>query len=454
MKKFITLVLAMSLLWGMAGAEKLNYERLFNGDQKVQGFWMADDANLEFGDDLDMTMLYDETTNDRFELTMTSGGMYFDVTDITFYTDDATNESLTFTGFVPAFGAGIAIPDDMSATFGDDSDATITYDETTDNELEITCSNGISVESATTFDSTVGISDDLTMAANKDITMSGTAVLTGVTGTYSGTVQGEQITSTDDALIYDDVTCNDIIVNATVDIDGNVDVDGNTDLDLLNVSESATFNEAIIVDKEIGTAPFTITSTTVVANLNVDQVDGKDSTDFVLLDGTQELTADWDAGDYEITADDLTSDNDTTVGGALDVDGATTLDGLTVAEAATFSSTIDVDGASTLDTTTVSEAMIFHATRDSSASYTVLATDYYVLLNYTDTGTVSVTIPTSLLTDGRTLHFKDEQLNASGYAITIATEGAEQIDESDTATISSDGGSLSLFSDGTSWFAF
>ncbi|MAH44399.1 hypothetical protein CMI37_01125 [Candidatus Pacearchaeota archaeon] len=43
-------------------------------------------------------------------------------------------------------------------------------------------------------------------------------------------------------------------------------------------------------DVAIGTAPLVITSTTVVANLNVDQVDGKDSTDFVLVDGTQAMT--------------------------------------------------------------------------------------------------------------------------------------------------------------------
>jgi len=43
-------------------------------------------------------------------------------------------------------------------------------------------------------------------------------------------------------------------------------------------------------DVAIGTAPLVVTSTTVVPNLNVDQVDGKDSTDLVLVDGTQAVT--------------------------------------------------------------------------------------------------------------------------------------------------------------------
>lgn len=57
-----------------------------------------------------------------------------------------------------------------------------------------------------------------------------------------------------------------------------------------------------------GTAPLVITSTTKVANLNVDQVDGKDSTDLVLADGSQALTANWDAGSHRITAEGFESD--------------------------------------------------------------------------------------------------------------------------------------------------
>jgi len=40
---------------------------------------------------------------------------------------------------------GLRVYDDMNLTFGDDGDATITYDETTDDVLEITCANGINI---------------------------------------------------------------------------------------------------------------------------------------------------------------------------------------------------------------------------------------------------------------------------------------------------------------------
>lgn len=66
--------------------------------------------------------------------------------------------------------------------------------------------------------------------------------------------------------------------------------------------------QTLEADVTTGTAPLTITSTTVVSNLNVDQVDGKDSTDFVLCDGTQALTANWDVGAYTLTGTRFISD--------------------------------------------------------------------------------------------------------------------------------------------------
>lgn len=179
MKKFAIVGVILLLFTINASAVYWDLPRVFAGTQDVNGFAIGDDGYLDFGADNNLRITYDETTNDRAELTMTAGGMYFDVTDITFYTDDPTNESLTFTGFVPSFAGGIALADDVSATFGNDSDATITYDETTDNNLEIACSNGIAIESATVFDSTVQFSgvptiiDDisLTLGTNSDATI-------------------------------------------------------------------------------------------------------------------------------------------------------------------------------------------------------------------------------------------------------------------------------------------
>ena len=83
----------------------------------------------------------------------------------------------------------------------------------------------------------------------------------------------------------------DLLADGSIPLTASWDVGAFTITGLTFVSDQAT-----------GTAPFTVASTTVVNNLNVDQVDGKDSTDLALLDGSQALTGAWDAGAYAITA--------------------------------------------------------------------------------------------------------------------------------------------------------
>ena len=56
-------------------------------------------------------------------------------------------------------------------------------------------------------------------------------------------------------------------------------------------------------------APFAVNSgAAVVANLDADKLDGIEATGFVKADGTVALTADWDAGGYEIRAQTLEAD--------------------------------------------------------------------------------------------------------------------------------------------------
>jgi hypothetical protein len=57
-----------------------------------------------------------------------------------------------------------------------------------------------------------------------------------------------------------------------------------------------------------GTAPLQVASTTVVANLNADLLDGLEATAFLQPDGSVPLTADWDAGAFEIRAETFESD--------------------------------------------------------------------------------------------------------------------------------------------------
>ncbi len=74
------------------------------------------------------------------------------------------------------------------------------------------------------------------------------------------------------------------------------------------VSGLKTFSQQIRSTLSTGTSPFTVASTTVVSNLNVDQVDGKDETAFLLVDGTRPLTASWDSGSFTIRAATLHAD--------------------------------------------------------------------------------------------------------------------------------------------------
>ena len=114
MKKFAIVGVILLLFTINASAVYWDLPRVFAGTQDVNGFAIGDDGYLDFGADNNLRITYDATTNDRAELTMTAGGMYFDVTDITFYTDDPTNESLTFTGFVPNFADGLTAAEEVT----------------------------------------------------------------------------------------------------------------------------------------------------------------------------------------------------------------------------------------------------------------------------------------------------------------------------------------------------
>lgn len=71
-----------------------------------------------------------------------------------------------------------------------------------------------------------------------------------------------------------------------------------------NIRASGTLRSEVAT----GTAPLTVASTTLVTNLNADLIDGLNSTAFIKADGTVPLTADWDAGSFEIRAQTLESD--------------------------------------------------------------------------------------------------------------------------------------------------
>jgi hypothetical protein len=88
-----------------------------------------------------------------------------------------------------------------------------------------------------------------------------------------------------------------------------------------------------------------------------------------------------------------------------------------------------------------------------SGDYTVDGNDYVV--GVTDTSSArTVTLASSEVRDGRVIVVNDESNSASTNGITVDTEGSESIDGSSSQSISTDSGSLRLYSDGSDWFSF
>ena len=99
-----------------------------------------------------------------------------------------------------------------------------------------------------------------------------------------------------------------------------------------------------------------------------------------------------------------------------------------------------------------SSAAILPVIDVDAATYTVLDTDHILGVSYTATGACTITLPTALVTAGRTLIIKDTGLSATTSNITFECEGGELIDGAATLVLDADGDSSTLFCDGTSLF--
>jgi hypothetical protein len=96
----------------------------------------------------------------------------------------------------------------------------------------------------------------------------------------------------------------------------------------------------------------------------------------------------------------------------------------------------------------------FNITLVDSSPYNVSESDYILHVTYTDTGSVSIVIPTNQIVDYRILIIKDAGFNSSTNNIVVSTEGAETIDEEVTLTISGNGDSISLYCFNGNLFVF
>lgn len=93
-----------------------------------------------------------------------------------------------------------------------------------------------------------------------------------------------------------------------------------------------------------------------------------------------------------------------------------------------------------------------NATTVAGATYTVLRTDDIIHSTYSATGAVTITIPTALMAEKKTITIKDAGGNAGTNNITIATQGAETIDGGATYKIINDYDAITLYSNGVGWF--
>lgn len=95
----------------------------------------------------------------------------------------------------------------------------------------------------------------------------------------------------------------------------------------------------------------------------------------------------------------------------------------------------------------------YNKTIVSTATYTVLSTDYILRVTRTSTGACTITIPTALITAGiPVLTIKDVGGNAGTNNITVNTEGAETIDGNASVILDVDNASINLYGDGTNLF--
>ena len=148
------------------------------------------------------------------------------------------------------------------------------------------------------------------------------------------------------------------------------------------------------------------------------------------------------SGYFEATRSDKTSTFDgsievsknLTVKGNLTFGDAST-DTLTVSGAATFGAGISVNRVS------------------KSSNYTATSTDTIIGVDCSG-GAITITLPTAGTVNGKVYIIKDESGDAGTNNITVATEGSETIDGSNTATINSNYGVLRVYSDGTNFFTF
>jgi hypothetical protein len=185
--------------------------------------------------------------------------------------------------------------------------------------------------------------------------------------------------------------------------DGTRALTGNWTVGAKNItSTGAISGNTLVSTVAVGTAPITTTSTTMCTNVNADRVDGVEGADILVRTGGVPLTADWDAGSYEIRALTFESDIATGVGAPFTVASAAkvtnlnadtvdgveganivTADGLTALSGNWAVGAKSITGVNNLGATTVTasglaKALTFESTQATGTAPLVVASETVV----------------------------------------------------------------------------
>jgi hypothetical protein len=241
------------------------------------------------------------------------------------------------------------------------------------------------------------------------------------------------------------ITANTVIVNTGNSVDGTFGVDG-----------TATFNGAVSV-ATINGINYTPGSDTDVDILTVDvtgnprMIWDESEDNFQFFTSTGGVRATRVTGTTFVKAAVLFPSADAAdnkirlLNDANDISFLNTANG----EFMAFNPTTGADFQGALTHNRVS---INGATCDSA--YSVLVSDY-IVGSLCGSTALAVTLPTAQMLSGRVIHIKDESGNASGNNITISPQLlSDAIDGSSTGVISTNYGSVSLYSDGAGWWIY
>lgn len=93
---------------------------------------------------------------------------------------------------------------------------------------------------------------------------------------------------------------------------------------------------------------------------------------------------------------------------------------------------------------------MINITEDTDATTTIAATDHHISVQYTNTGTNTATLPAIAATNhGQIYHIKDADYNASINNITVATTGADTVEEAASGLMTKDGECWSVLANNT-----